>query len=334
MQQPKALEHVDQSQPTSPLVSVIIPVYNAANYIAEALDSVVAQTFKDYEILVVNDGSSDTEQLERVIEPYQSRIVYIKQENCGLSAARNTAIRRSRGSLIALLDADDIWLPNYLEVQVARMQADKTIDVLYPNAIFFGSAADEGREFMEVCPSEGEVTFEKLLTQECNVMVCVLMRREAILDAGLFDESLRSVEDFDLWLRIVYRGGRIAYHRQVLVRYRRRPGSLSSDPIWMYKNVLLVLAKARVTMNLSLLTRATLEREYNRFHARLRYYEGKRAFFHGDAESAIQGLTDANEFFRDRKASLTVWLLRLAPRLLLRIYELRDRIIFKMSTKY
>jgi glycosyltransferase involved in cell wall biosynthesis len=107
-------------QTGSPLVSVIIPAYDVAEFIGEALDSVFAQTFTDYEVIVINDGSPDTAKLERALAPYLSRIVYLKQENRGVSAARNTGINAARGSLIAFLDGDDVWLPNYLEVQVIR----------------------------------------------------------------------------------------------------------------------------------------------------------------------------------------------------------------------
>src|SRR6185437_2705463 len=122
----------------SPLVSVIVPAYNVAEFIGDALNSVLAQTFTDYEIIVVNDGSPDTEALEKALGPYMSRIVYIKQENRGVSAARNTAIKAARGSLLAFLDGDDTWLPNYFDVQVPGIQNDPTIDVLYPNVIMFG----------------------------------------------------------------------------------------------------------------------------------------------------------------------------------------------------
>src|SRR5579863_3220302 len=94
-------------------VSVVIPAYNSAEYIAEALDSVVAQTFVDYEIIVVNDGSSDTGKLEKVLVPYLRLIRYIKQENNGPSAARNVAIRAACGKYVALLDSDDRWLPTH-----------------------------------------------------------------------------------------------------------------------------------------------------------------------------------------------------------------------------
>jgi len=321
-------------QTASPLVSVIIPAYEVAEFIAEALDSVMAQTFTDYEIIVINDGSPDTEALERALKPYMSRIVYLKQENRGVSAARNSGIAAARGSLIAFLDGDDTWLPNYLEVQVARIQADPTIDVLYPNVLIFGGSSEAGEEFMTICPSNGEVTFERLLLQECNVSNCSIARRETIIRAGLFDESLRSVEDFDLWLRVIKEGGRIAYHRDVLARYRRRTGSLTADPIWLSKHILRVLEKVKETMRLTPSELETVDLQQQRFHALLRLHEGKRAFFSGDTAGAIHGLTEANRFFRNRKTAFTLMMLRIAPGLLLRAYDLRDRFYFRMITKY
>jgi len=323
---------LDQTKP--PLVSVIVPAYNVADFIGDTLNSVLAQTFTDYEIIVINDGSPDTEALEKVLAPYLSRIVYFKQENRGVSAARNTGIKKARGSLIAFLDGDDTWLPHYLETQVTRIQADPTIDVLYPNVIMFGDSAEAGEEFMTMFPSNGEVTFERLLLQECNVSNCSIARRETIMRAGLFDESLRSVEDFDLWLRVIKHGGRIAYHRDVLARYRRRSGSLTANPIWLSEHILKVLAKVKQRQDLTASERATLENQFEHFHALLRLHQGKHAFFSGDITAAINGLTEANRFFRNRKTAITVMLLRIAPRLLLRAYDLRDRLYFRTITKY
>jgi glycosyltransferase involved in cell wall biosynthesis len=321
-------------QTGSPLVSVIIPAYNVAEFIGEALDSVLAQTYTDFEVIVINDGSPDTPKLERALAPYLSRIVYIKQENRGVSAARNAGITAARGPLIAFLDGDDVWLPNYLEVQVKRIQADPTIDVLYPNVLMFGEASEAGEEFMTLCPSNGEVTFERLLRQECNVSNCSIARKEALVRAGMFDETLRSVEDFDLWLRVVKGGGRIAYHRDVLARYRRRSGSLTADPIWLSEHVIEVLEKVRQRTDLTPSERAIVDEQDEYFHALLRLHEGKRAFFSGDTAGAIDGLTEANRFFRNRKTALTLMMLRVAPRLLLRAYDLRDRFYFRMITKY
>jgi glycosyltransferase involved in cell wall biosynthesis len=318
----------------APAVSIIMPAYRAAAYIADALDSVFAQTFKSYEVIVVNDGSPDAAELERVLEPYMERIVYIRQENRGLSGARNTALRAARGRFIALLDADDIWLPNYLEAQTALMLADSSLDVLYPDAEVFGDAPEAGQRFMEMCPSTGDVTFESLVRQECNVMICAMARHETVLRVGLFDESLRSSEDFDLWLRIVKAGGRIAYHREVLVRYRKRRGSLSSDPVWMCRHILMVLEKAERNLELNREEREALLQATARFRAMQRFHEGKRAFFEGDAKGAIEGLEEANSYLRSRKISLMLMLMKFAPRLMLRAYDMRDRHVFGASTKY
>jgi glycosyltransferase involved in cell wall biosynthesis len=102
----------------TPAISVVIPAYKVAPFIDETLKSVFAQTFTDYEVIVVNDGSPDTEEFERAIKPYLDRIRYLKQENCGASVARNSGLLSARGEFVAFLDADDLWLPTYLEAQM------------------------------------------------------------------------------------------------------------------------------------------------------------------------------------------------------------------------
>jgi glycosyltransferase involved in cell wall biosynthesis len=317
----------------TPAVSIIIPAYRAAGYIADALSSVFAQTFTDYEVIVVNDGSPDTDEFERVLEPYRNRIVYIKQENRGVSAARNAAIRVARAPFLAQLDPDDLWEPDYLAVQMETIERDPSIDVLYPNALVFGDMPEAGRKFMDVAPSDGEVTFERLVMQECTVMTCVTARRDVVLQAGMYDETLNCSEDFDLWLRIVKQGGRISYHRRVLVRYRRHRGSLSSDPLWVCENSLRVLDKVERTMSLTDDEREVVKRARARFHATHSFYRGKRAFTEGDTKTAIECLKEANTFFKSRKTALVLILLRFAPQLLLRTYDLRDRLILKTSTR-
>src|SRR5438552_653435 len=118
-------------------VSVIIPAYNVAPYIAETLKSVFAQTKSAFEVIVVNDGSPDTEKLEEVLQPFRDRIVYLKQENRGLSGARNTGIRTATGDLIALLDGDDLWMPQYIETQTEFLRSHPEYDLVYCNAVFF-----------------------------------------------------------------------------------------------------------------------------------------------------------------------------------------------------
>ena len=101
-----------------PRVSIIIPAYNVASYIGETLASVFAQTFTNYEVIVINDGSPDTEELERALEPYFNRISYLKQENLGAGAARNVGLRAAKGEFIAFLDADDLYHPERIKKAV------------------------------------------------------------------------------------------------------------------------------------------------------------------------------------------------------------------------
>lgn len=307
-------------------VSVVIPAYNCAAYIGETLESVFAQTFTNYEVIVINDGSPDTDELERVLQAYRDHIVYIAQANRGPGAARNAGIRAARSPLIALLDSDDAWEPDYLAVQAAALQCDPTIDMIYPNALVVGDAPEAGRIAMEVWPSEGEVTFESLVTQRCNVLVSVTARRDAIVRAGLFDEAewLRGSEDFDLWLRIAKHGGRIAYHRRVLLRYRRRNGSLSCDPIGIFRRALRVLDKAERTLNLTPSEAEAIRHARSRFLAWLRLYEGKSALRRGDAKAAGDALREAYAFFRNPKIALALLGLRFAPQLFLHTYRVRD----------
>jgi glycosyltransferase involved in cell wall biosynthesis len=319
---------------SAPTVSVIIPAYNTAAYIGETLDSVFAQTFTDYEVIVINDGSPDTAELEVVLAPYLPKIRYLTQENRGLSGARNTGIRAARGEFIALLDSDDAWEPAYLAVQIAAMRADPTIDVLYPDALIIGEGPTVGKRSMDLSPSRGEVTFESLITKRCNVRVFVTAKRDVILRAGLFDESLRSSEDFDLWIRIVNMGGKIAYHRELLARYRVRVGSLSSDPIWMCLHICRVLEKAGQFPNLSASERATLVCVQAWYVAYIEFLKAKRSFFKRDVRAAIDGFTNANRFFRRPKLMLVIAALRTLPGLAFGLYEMRDRYVYKHSTKF
>lgn len=319
----------------APLVSVIIPAYNVSAFIADALRSALDQTVQPDEIIVVNDGSRDTPELEAVLAPFRSRIIYLVQENRGPSATRNLGIRAARGTYVAMLDADDMWLPHYLEDQLARAAADPAADVLYGDAEIFGDVPQAGRRFMELSPSDGEVTFESLITQRCNVMISALVRRAMLDKVGMFDESLRSSEDFELWLRIAHAGGRFNYTRRVLARYRKRSGSLTSDPAWMCRHIVAVLDKCLAGMALSDSERRVASEQRAHFATMARFHEGKRAFFRGDLSMARTMLAEANQTMRSSKLSVVLFALRTTPGLLSFLYNVRDRVVFRGArTKY
>lgn len=305
---------------------MIIPAYNAAAYIKETLESVFAQTYHHFEIIVVNDGSPDTLALEEVLLPYRDRIVYLTQENRGLSGARNTGLRAATGSLVALLDADDIWLPDYLEVQAGFLRQHPEFDLVYCNAKFFGQSVYDGKDYMDVCQSAGEATSAAIISRRCHVFVSVTARTEVLKRFG-FDESLRSCEDFDCWLRFTAAGHRVGYHRKVLVRYRKHAASLSADPTWMANSNLRVLNNAlglwpEDSEEKKLLLQATATKT-----AELENIRGKVALRNQDIPTAITHLQAANNFYKSTKISIVIFLLRVAPSLMVPLFKLRGAIL-------
>ncbi|MBA2670113.1 MAG: glycosyltransferase family 2 protein [Gemmatimonadetes bacterium] len=318
---------------TAPRVSVLVPCYNTASFVAETLDSLWKQTYTDFEVVLVNDGSPDTDELERILEPVRDRIVYIVQENRGLSGARNTGLHSARGEYVALLDSDDYWHPRYLEVLVQELDSKPDLDVVFPDAMIFGDAMEAGRSMMQLTPFEGDVTFERLLTQECFVFVGVLARKSIIMEAGLFDERFRSSEDFELWLRILRAGRRIGYTREVLAYYRRRGDSLSANLDRMFMHHMMVWDKIAATMDLSCSESQLLDSLRERTRARQQLSRGRAAFFLGDFAEARTRLREANETLNSRKLSVVTTLLAMSPRTLLTAYRLRDRFLFRSNTK-
>lgn len=295
-------------------VSVIIPAFGTAKYIGETLASVFAQTFKNYEVIVINDGSPDSQELEQVLDPFTGRILYFKQENRGLAGARNAGIRISRGKYLAFLDSDDCWLPHYLASQIEMFDQTPALDMVYSDAVFFGVPDLAGKTFMQKYPSVGPVTLESLIQENCQVIVsCTLIRRQVVVSAGLFDEGLRSCEDYDLWLRILSRGGRISYQNKVLGRYRVRPSSLSQNRIKMAESVVAVYQKAERTFVLGEETRAILKKQLEQAQAHLELEYGKYFLSIGDFERAEDALTKANAFFRCAKLKAAILGVRFAP---------------------
>ncbi|HMX29971.1 MAG TPA: glycosyltransferase family 2 protein, partial [Blastocatellia bacterium] len=175
--------------PNPPAVSIIIPAYNVAPFIAETLDSVFAQTYRDFEVILINDGSTDGTAEQ--IKPFLNRIVYLEQPNSGVMAARNAGLRAARGRYIALLDSDDLWQPRFLEVLVGMLEADATLDVAYPNAWFFGSPNFDGKLHQDVMPVAEPITFDRVLRRECHIFGLLVFRRDLIDRIGGYDESLQ-----------------------------------------------------------------------------------------------------------------------------------------------
>jgi glycosyltransferase involved in cell wall biosynthesis len=318
------LNLANQDTPNKPtdLVSVIIPAYNAAPYIKDTLESVFGQTYQSFQVIVVNDGSPDTPALEELLLPYRERIIYIKQENRGLSGARNTGLRAATGSMVALLDADDIWTPDYLQDQTEFLREHPEFDLVYCNARFFGQSIYDGKEYMDVCPSNGEATSAAIISRRCHVFVSVTARTE-VLKRFEFDETLRSCEDFDCWLRLTAGGHKIGYHRKILVHYRKHAASLSANPTWMADYNLRVLNNALSLWPSNSDEKRLLVEAIARKEAEQHTVLGKLALRDQNIPAAITQLQSANTYYKSRKISVIISLLKLAPPLVVGAMKLR-----------
>lgn len=300
-----------------PLVSIIIPAYNVAPYISETLESVFSQTFDNYEVIVVNDGSPDTEQLERKIKPYWERIRYLTQENQGASVARNTGLHAARGEFIAFLDADDLWLPNYLEEQM-KFIGERGCDLACADARFFGDARTEGQTYMDTlmrdAPPNGEVTFLELVDAKISLITSgIVARRDWIMNVGLFDQALRNAQDFDLWLRLVLGGARLSYQRKVLLKYRCRPDGLTGDVVNSHRRELRVFDKIEQSYDLSPALREAVSRVIKNRRALLKFELGKLHAARGDVDEARESFEEANRLRPTWKTQTVLFMNKLAP---------------------
>lgn len=313
-------------------ISVIIPAYNVAPFIRETLETVFRQSFTDYEVIVINDGSPDTEDLERILGPYGERIRYIKQGNRGASAARNTGLRAAQGEFIAFLDADDLWLPNYLQEQM-RFIHERNCDLVCADATVFNGGTNEKKTYMDVLMAgaspAGDVTFLGLVSAEQSLITSgVVARNASILRAGLFDEALRNAQDFDLWLRLAHNGARLAYQRKVLLRYRNREDGLSGGAINIHRRELRVYDKVEQSFDLTAAERAEVSPVIADRRAMLEFELGKAYLAQGEFENARGSFARAHNLRSSWKTHAALWLSHLAPRLMQSVYLRRTSNVY------
>jgi len=304
---------------SEPAVSVIIPAYRASGDIADALASVFAQTFTSFEVIVINDGSPDTAELEVALDPFRGRIRYIVQPNRGAGAARNAGIRAASAQYVALLDADDLWHPEFLRRQVSVLEQNPDCGLVYCDLLISGDSVLAGRRFMATAPSRGAVTLHSLISQECNIALStVVARRDAIVETGLFDEGLRRGQDFDLWLRLALRGVGMCYQERVLAERRVRASGLSGDSLAEIQRALLVLDRFGRAHALGRDARAVLRFRMMALIDLLEIEQAKQRIVEGNFAAARYHLTVARQ--RPWKLRLALLALQVAPRLLRAAY--------------
>ena len=222
-----------------PLVSIIIPNYNHAQYVGDAIWSVLTQEYRNFEIIVVDDGSTDNSR--DVITQFGDKVQYIHQKNAGLSAARNTGIKASKGALIGVLDADDMYESIFLSTLVVTLQENPDADGVYCGYQF----VDHKNNLLpqiEARPVDHDKLYDALLDGNFFVPESIFLRRYVYDNVGLFDETLRACEDWDVWLRVTKKY-KIVHSPNILTRHRILPGSMSTDPQRMLTYRLAVLKK-------------------------------------------------------------------------------------------
>lgn len=210
-----------------PRVSVVIPTYNSAAFLGETVESILAQNYRDFEVIVVDDGSTD--DTVTVLAPYKNRISYYYQENQGESVARNWAVNLAQGEYIAFLDSDDLWLPSKLERQITEMDRFPQAVLAYAHSYLIDAAGHrisrpDSDKTAQGQPGMHDI-FETLLMS--NIVThpgTVMVRRKYLLETGGFDPDIQWGEDWDLWLRLALRGP-FVFIPEPLACYRlRKPG--------------------------------------------------------------------------------------------------------------
>jgi glycosyltransferase involved in cell wall biosynthesis len=210
----------------SPLVSVILPVYNRATWIARAIDSVLAQSYRNFELIVVDDGSTD--DTRAVLDRYRDRITIVTQENRGAYVARNHALRIARGELIAFIDSDDAWLPNRLADQIPLF-ARPTVGLVFGDAVHMSADLELTKRtcFLVSPPRRGRVAAE-FARANFVPTTTVTVRRSCLDEAGGFSEQNALSADYLMWFRIALRHD-IDYVDHVVAHYTVHPAGISYD---------------------------------------------------------------------------------------------------------
>jgi len=223
-------------------ISVVIPSFNTGQYLKEAIESVFTQSFQDYELIVVDDGSTDN--TKEICEKYKDRLIYIYQENKGPASARNTGIRYAQGKFIALLDADDMFLPNKLERQIQAFEENPEIDCCYTQCYFCNENGVVYDTFLKNhrCPDDPLRYFVSVIFPATSS--AIMVRKKCLFEIGLYDENLERCEDYDLEIRLAS-NCRFWYIDEPLVKIRHHSSNMSrsASPLLDHKLMIKVWQK-------------------------------------------------------------------------------------------
>lgn len=306
-----------------PAVSVITPAWNAAAFLPETIDSVQAQTVTDWEMLIVDDGSTDeTAAVVRAYAARDPRIRLLQQANAGPSAARNHAMRAARGGVFAFLDSDDRWAPEFLAAQLEMFERYPDTGLVTGNGIFDGGPFDgtPTRPVTSDCPI---LTLTDLITHESSVFIMTVFRRAVFDTIGGMDETQWTSEDYDFWLRAAAAGFVFRRNPQPLGWYRVRGTSLSRNRVRMLQGMLRTFDKTRARVADDAAALRAVERQIARFEAELLLEHAKDALEAGQYADAASHLQALRARGGGRLVALTAWLAQYCPPAASLAYRLR-----------
>lgn len=304
-------------------VSVIMPAYNVAPYIGAAIDSVFAQTFADWELVIADDGSTDNSaNVARAYAAKDPRVKLVGNPNGGVSVARNHAIRESSGEFLAILDSDDLWEPTYLEKQFAIFDEHPEVDIVTGNGWFLGGRRHglPARPWPDARP---QPTLATILADEESIFIMTVMRRRVYDRIGGFNERLRSNEDYEYWLRAATHGFRFHRNDEPLGHYRRRDDSVSASDIRMLDGILVVYDGIRPLLAGRPEELRVLEAQVARFEGERLTAMAKKALHSRDAGGAANHLSALYAHRGGVAVRLASLMAKWTPRLLFRAYRLR-----------
>jgi glycosyltransferase involved in cell wall biosynthesis len=224
-----------------PLISVVIPTYNQAQFLVNTIQSALVQTYRNIEIIVVDDGSTD--ETPKIIQQYGELIQYIRQDNQGLAGARNTGICTAKGQFVALLDSDDLWLPSFLEVMATRIAENPGATVYYCGWRYIDSEGQLLPQSPHTWLVPQREMYQTLLRANFIIPSTVVMNRSRVVEAGLFDPSFRRLQDWEFWLRLLMADHVFIGSDACLVHYRLHAGALSVDHLGGHQAALAIAEK-------------------------------------------------------------------------------------------